>query len=34
MFKKNNNFLKDIIIMWYDDNKIKNEIKINWPFFE
>ena len=34
MFKKNNNFLKDVIIMWYDDNKIKNEIKINWPFFE
>ena len=32
--KNNNQFLKEIILMWYDDIKIKNNIKLNWPFLK
>ena len=32
--KEDNKFLKEIILMWYDDLKIKNYIKINWPFLK
>jgi len=32
--KVDNKFLKEIILMWYDDLKIKNNIKLNWPFLK
>ena len=30
--KKDKNFLKDAIIMWYDNPKVKKIIRENWPF--
>lgn len=32
--KENKNYLKDVILLWYDDNKIKNKIKYEWPFLK
>ena len=31
-FKKDKNFLKDIIIMWYDNANVKKIIREKWPF--
>ena len=30
--KKDKNFLKDIIIMWYDNPSVKKLIREKWPF--
>ena len=30
--KKDKNFLKDAIIMWYDNPNVKKIIRENWPF--
>ena len=32
-FKSNRNFLKDVIILWYDNPNIKKIIRDKWPFF-
>ena len=32
--KENKNYLMDVILLWYDDNKIKNKIKYEWPFLK
>ena len=33
-FKKEKNFLKDIIILWYDNVNIKKNIREKWPFLK
>ena len=30
--KENKNYLRDIIMMWYDDTKVRSIIKYKWPF--
>ena len=31
--KKDKNFLKDVVIMWYDNANVKKIIRDKWPFF-
>ena len=33
-FKKDKNFLKDVIIMWYDNPNVKKTIREKWPFLK
>ena len=33
-FKKDKNFLKDIILMWYDNINVKKIIREKWPFLK
>ena len=32
--KENKNYLRDIIMMWYDDSKVKSIIKYKWTFIQ